>query len=76
MQKKWIKNILTLFFLAVFVYAAANLFLIWQEYRQSDALYDAAQTEFLTAPELEQEFETRSQSPGLPSQSTLPICKG
>lgn len=58
MQKKWIKNILTLFFLAVFVYAAANLFLIWQEYRQSDALYDAAQTEFLTAPELEQEFET------------------
>ena len=58
MKKEWIRNILTLFFLAVFLYAAANLFLIWQEYRQSDALYDAAQTEFLTAPEMELEFES------------------
>lgn len=58
MKKEWIRNILTLFFLAVFLYAAVNLFLIWQEYRQSDALYDAAQTEFLTAPEMELEFES------------------
>ena len=58
MKKEWIRNILTLFFLAVFLYAAVNLFLIWQEYRQSDALYDAAQTEFVTAPEMELEFES------------------
>ena len=58
MKKTWIRNILTLFFLAVFLYAAVNLFFIWQEYRQSDALYDAAQTEFLTAPEMELEFES------------------
>ena len=58
MKKEWIRNILTLFFLAVFLYAAVNLFLIWQEYRQSDALYDAAQTEFLTAPEMGLEFES------------------
>ena len=57
-KKKWIKNILTLFFLAVFIYAAVNLFLIWQEYRQGEALYDAAQVEFLTAPEMELEFES------------------
>lgn len=53
MGKKWIRNILTLFFLALFLYAAVSLFMIWREYRQSDALYDAAQTEFLTAPEME-----------------------
>ena len=58
MKKEWIRNILTLFFLAMFLYAAVNLFLIWQEYRQSDALYDAAQTEFVTAPEMELEFES------------------
>lgn len=58
MKKTWIRNILTLFFLAMFLYAAVNLFFIWQEYRQSDALYDAAQTEFLTAPEMELEFES------------------
>lgn len=58
MKKKWIQNALTVFFLALFVYAAGNLFLIWQEYRQSDALYEAAQTEFLTAPEMELEFES------------------
>ena len=56
MKKTWIKNILTVFFLAIFVYAAGNLFLIWQEYRQSDALYREAQTEFLTAPDMEAEF--------------------
>ena len=56
MKKTWIKNILTVFFLAIFVYAAGNLFLIWQEYRQSDALYREAQTEFLMAPEMEAEF--------------------
>ena len=58
MKQKWIKNILTLFFLAVFVYAAGNLFLIWQEYRASEKLYEQAQSEFLTAPELEDSFET------------------
>ena len=56
MKKTWIKNILTVFFLAIFVYAAGNLFLIWQEYRQSDALYREAQTEFLMAPAMEAEF--------------------
>lgn len=58
MNQKWIKNILTVFFLAVFVYAAGNLFLIWQEYRASEKLYEQAQTEFLTAPELDETFET------------------
>lgn len=57
-KKKWIKNILTLLFLAIFVYAAVNLFLIWQGYQQSDALYDAAQVEFLKAPGMEEEFES------------------
>ena len=57
MKQKWIKNILTLFFLALFVYAAGNLFLIWQEYRASEKLYEQAQSEFLT-PELEDSFET------------------
>lgn len=58
MKKKWIKNILTVFFLTVFIYAGGNLFLIWQEYHQSDTLYEAAQVEFLTAPEMVQEFES------------------
>ncbi len=58
MNKKWMKNILTVFFLAIMVYAAGNLFMIWQEYRASDELYSEAQVEFLTAPELEEEFET------------------
>ncbi len=58
MNQKWIKNILTVFFLAVFVYAAGNLFLIWQEYRASEKLYEQAQTEFLTAPELDETVET------------------
>ena len=44
--------------MTVFIYAAVNLFLIWQEYRQGEALYDAAQVEFLTAPEMELEFES------------------
>ena len=57
MKRTWIKNILTVFFLAVIVYAAGNLFLIWQEYRAGDALYDGAQTEFLAAPDMEDEFE-------------------
>lgn len=57
-KKRLIKNVLTLIFLAIFLYAAINLFLIWQEYHQSDALYDAAQVEFLVAPEMEEEFES------------------
>lgn len=57
MNKTWIKNILTIFFLAVFVYAAGNLFFIWQEYRASEELYEQAQIEFLTAPELDETFE-------------------
>lgn len=70
MGKKWIRNILTLFFLALFLYAAVSLFMIWREYRQSDALYDAAQTEFLTAPEME------SDQPIIwpPSPLILPTC--
>ncbi len=47
MNKKWIKNIFTVFFLAVFLYAAGNLFLIWQEYRASEVLYNQAQEEFI-----------------------------
>ncbi len=54
MNKKWIKNIFTVFFLAVFLYAAGNLFLIWQEYRTSETLYNQAQQEFLIEPEQEE----------------------
>ena len=43
MKKKWMKNIMTVFFLAIFVYAAGNLFLIWQEYQASEKLYQQAQ---------------------------------
>ena len=43
MQKKWMKNIFTVFFLVVFLYAAGNLFFIWQEYRASEKLYQQAQ---------------------------------
>lgn len=57
MKRTWIKNILTIFFLAVIVYAAGNLFLIWQEYRAAAALYNSAQVEFLEAPDMEDEFE-------------------
>lgn len=54
-QKKWIQSALTIFFLAVFLYAAWNLFLIWQEYQAGEDTYNQAQQEFLT-PELENEF--------------------
>ena len=57
MNKKWLKNGLTLLFFAIFLYAGGNLFLIWQEYRQGDNLYQTAQTEFLTAPDMDAEFE-------------------
>lgn len=57
MKKKWLQNCLTAFFLLVFLYAAGNLFLIWQEYRQGEAVYDTAQTEFLTETEPEIEVE-------------------
>lgn len=58
MNKKWLKNGFTLLFLAIFLYAGGNLFLIWQEYRQGDNLYQTAQTEFLTAPDMDAEFES------------------
>lgn len=37
----------TVFFAAVFIYGAINLFGIWQEYRESEQLYGDAQEEFL-----------------------------
>ena len=48
-QKKGsiVRLLCTLFFAAVFVYGAINLFGIWQEYRESETLYDNAQDEFL-----------------------------
>ena len=52
MNRKWIKNILTIFFLVIFVYAAGNLLLIWQEYRASEELYQQAQEEFITEVEV------------------------
>ena len=36
----------------------AFYFIIWQEYRQGDNLYQTAQTEFLTAPDMDAEFES------------------
>ena len=60
MKKKWIKNIFTVFFLAVFVYAAANLFLIWQEYRASEELYQQAQEEFQVETVIEPEVPVTS----------------
>ena len=54
MKKKWMKNIFTVFFLVVFVYAAGNLFFIWQEYRASEKLYQQAQEEFLIETEQEE----------------------
>jgi len=50
MNRKWIKNGLTLFFLAIMVYAGSQLFLIIQEYRQGDAVYETAQTDFVEPP--------------------------
>lgn len=58
MKKYWIKQGLTLFFILLFFYAAGNLFLIWQEYRQGDQLYHEAQAEFLEMPEVVTEFES------------------
>lgn len=43
----------TVFFAAVFIYGAINLFGIWQEYRESEQLYDNAQEEFLQPVEEE-----------------------
>ncbi len=56
-MKKWMKNISTLVLLAVFIYAAGNLVLIWQEYRTSEALYGLAQEEFQTESEQATEVE-------------------
>ena len=42
-----IQLILTAVFAAIFIYGAVNLFGIWQEYRESEALYQNAQEEFL-----------------------------
>ena len=60
MKKKWMKNIFTVFFLVVFLYAAGNLFFIWQEYRASEKLYQQAQEEFLTETELEEAIPVTS----------------
>ncbi len=43
----WLKTLLSVFFCVVFVYGTINLFGIWQEYRESETLYDGAQEEFL-----------------------------
>jgi sortase B len=56
MKRKWILRGLTLFFLALFLYAAFQLGMIWRGYHQSDVVYETAQVEFLKAPELETEF--------------------
>ena len=42
-----VQLILTAIFAAIFIYGAVNLFDIWQEYRESEALYQNAQEEFL-----------------------------
>ena len=50
-KNRTVQLILTLLFAAVFVYGAINLYGIWQEYRESEMLYQNAQDEFLTAVE-------------------------
>ncbi len=42
-----VRLVLTLIFAAIFIYGAVNLFGIWQEYHESEVLYDNAQEEFL-----------------------------
>lgn len=56
MDKKWIKNGLTVIFLVIMLYAGTQLFLILRDYHQGDVVYNEAQTEFLETPELEEEF--------------------
>ena len=50
-KNRTVQLILTLLFAAVFVYGAINLYGIWQEYRESEVLYQNAQDEFLTSVE-------------------------
>lgn len=50
-KNRTVQLILTLLFAAVFVYGAINLYGIWQEYRESEVLYQNAQDEFLISVE-------------------------
>lgn len=43
-------TILLLFFTAVFVFSAINLFLVMRDYQQAEALYQQVQTEFVAVP--------------------------
>lgn len=50
-KNRIVQLILTLLFAAIFVYGAINLYGIWQEYQESEMLYQNAQDEFLTSVE-------------------------
>ena len=56
MNNKWIKNGLSLFFIAIMIYAGSQLFFILREYHQGNVVYESAQTEFLEAPEAAEEI--------------------
>lgn len=46
-KNRTLQMILTVLFAAIFVYGAVNLYGIWQEYRESEVLYENAQEEYL-----------------------------
>lgn len=48
---RMVQSVLMLVFAAMFLYGAVNLYGIWQEYREGEALYETAQTEFLQPAE-------------------------
>ena len=68
-MKNWIKYLLTSIFLVIFVYGAVNLFFIWQDYRESEALYELAQETFLEEPQQDIEWEEEEQPSTQPTFS-------
>lgn len=63
-----VQLVLMLLFTAMFLYGAFNLYGIWQEYRESEVLYENAQNEFL------QEMEPISGAIDTPLKTQVPFA--
>lgn len=48
MKSKWLTRVLLVIFAGIFLFAAWNLFGIWQEYREGEETYDKTVEEFVT----------------------------
>lgn len=61
-QKITARNLLLLFFICLFLYSAFHLLQIWQEYKESEALYQTAQDTYISQSSAEPTAESGSDS--------------